>query len=368
MINVYVSGASGAVGTRFVQYLIDGERDVELVLISSTITGYERLQEKFGVYKNVHIQKIDNLCCINTDAQNYFINFAFISDGVPWARIRRNFVLIKTLANFSKANDFKGYVEISSQSVFGFRLESTVDVNSSFGFWCEEYGLTKRAGEKAAEKSLKNSSTRLSIIRLGNVFFRESGPFTQRIFNIYFSRHFSSLNQDGYVNGTLLENAIAGIWHVALNVDEASFKNIYHFSEISEVKWSDIYKLIDCQFEGYRRVLLGEKGAEVTRPSLVIYLTTILKSKYAAPIIRFFSVSVPDRINVMLHSIYRRKRPMNYNQVSHFDDSVLEAFSESNQFKCHYPATFDFPINPANTSQALRAIYLNHIELQDLSS
>lgn len=365
MINVYVSGASGAVGTRFVQYLIDSESEVELVLISSTITGYERLQENFGVYKNVHIQKIENLCCLNSDVQNYFINFAFIADGVPWARIRKNFLLIKTLADFSKTNNFKGFVEISSQSVFGFRLEDTVDVNSKFGFWCEEYGLTKRAGEKAAEKSLNNSSTRLSIIRLGNVFFRESGPFTQRIFNIYFSRHFSSLNQDGYVNGTLLENAIAGIWHVVLNVDEASSKSIYHFSEISDVKWSDIYKLIDSQFEGYKRVLLEKNRSEVTKPSLVLYLTTILKSKYASPIIRFFSVSVPDRINIRLHSIYRRKRPMNYNQTSHFDDSVLEAFSERNQFKCHYPATFEFPINPANASQALQAIYLNHIKHQD---
>ncbi|MDH7944930.1 NAD(P)-dependent oxidoreductase [Pseudohongiella sp. SYSU M77423] len=365
MINLYVSGASGAVGSRFIQYIIDCKSGVELILISSTITGYERLQEKFGLYKNVHIQKIEDLYCISSDAQNYFINFAFIADGVPWARIRKNFLLVKALADFSKAHDFEAFVEISSQSVFGFRLENTVDVNSNFGFWCEEYGLTKRAGERAAEKSLKNSSTRLSIIRLGNVLFRESGPFTQRIFNIYFSRHFLSLNQDGYVNGTFLENAIAGIWHVALNAGEARFNNIYHFSEISEVKWSDIYKLIDSQFGGYKRVLLEETGAEVTKRTLVANITTMLKSKYAAPIIRFFSVSVPDRINIRLHSIYRRKRPMNYNQTSHFDNSVLEAFSEKNQFKCHYPATFDFPINPANASQSLQAIYLSHIELQD---
>jgi len=355
MINVYISGASGAVGSKFVEYLLQQKRNVgKIILISSSIVGSERLKSQYKDYTNIDIQMIDKLICNDPNACNVLVNFAFVSSGVPWARIKNNYRLVFKLATFSKENNFRRFVEISSQSVFGFKLTKSVDIDSSFGFFCEEYGLTKRAGEKATFDVLNASDCSFSIVRLGNVLFKNSGPFTQRIFNIYFSNHFKILNQDGYINATLLENTLAGIWFL-LSIETMTTESIYHFSEVGEIRWKDIYKILENDFSSYaRRVVVRE---EKERAGLMSLVLRILKSKYSAPFIIFLSYASPVVLNRILETLYRKHRNIGYHLAFRVDSSVKNAFSEKHRFISLFPEGFVFPVNSNDAPKKIAEIY-----------
>jgi hypothetical protein len=362
MLNLYVAGASGAIGIRFVKCAIRNYTEIsKFFLIYSTITGKERLMSELGSYENVEYLPIHNLIFEDDSLKkNVFLNFAYVSTGTPWSRIKNNYKLVAKFCQFAKDNDFNHYIEISSQSVFGFSFENNVFIDSIPSIYCEEYGITKFMGEKAVQEYLSSSKCSYTIVRLGNVFFENSGPFMQRIINLGFSDKKDVLKNDGYINGTLLPNTLSGIRFVFNNFHNLPNKSVYHFSEISHFRWSFIGGIVNEYFHelNFCNVV---KDYKKNKKSFLQLLILFLKSKYSGPLLVLLSKVVPQSFEIFFEGFYRERRLSFYFSESKFDLSVLKSFEEKNRFLPYFPLGYRYEIPPVEFEMYLLKIFKSQI-------
>jgi nucleoside-diphosphate-sugar epimerase len=360
MINLYISGGSGAVGIRFIKEALSNYVEISsFTLIYSSNVGKERLFYEFQNFHNVHYMSIHNLIFLKNELINVFINFAFVSNGTPWSRIKKNYVLVERLARFAKCNNFDHFVEISSQSVFGFSFSNDVHVNEKHSFFCEEYGLTKQMGENAVKNVLNNSNCSYSIVRLGNVLFRNSGPFMQRVFNITFSEHKDILSHDGYLNGTLLPNTLAGIRYLINNFGNLPLNSIYHFSEVGHFRWSFIHQILKKDFDQFAFSNIEDNS--IKSNFYFHFLIKFLKSRFSSLILRIFAVIIPSFLDNKIEKIYKKNRISSFASKSNFDQSVLNSFSEKYRFLPYFPKGFRFEVTPIEFENYLSGIFRDQI-------
>lgn len=368
MIDIYILGASGAVGSKFVQFILEDKSYRKIFLISSSNIGMERIQNTYSNSGKVKCLKLDNLSSchkeLNSDYPRVFLNFAFVSNGPPWRRSINNYKLVRKVAQFSKNNLFAHYIEISSQSVFGYQLDSDKAIESRVPLFSEEYGTTKLLGELAAKNVLKRSSTSVSIVRLGNVIFQGSGPFYQRLFNIYCSKQGHNLRNGelGYINGTFLKNTLTGIDYLIKNPSNESV-NIYHFSELSHLRWDSIFNLIDLEFRNLNLHPLEYPNSNIRNdrsvlvPSLKSLFGKLVHSKYSGLIFLVMGLFLPTFLDNWLMKIYRRNRMITYNKITAFDDVVMKPFYNHYRFLPTNPEGFRFEITQKDISHELGEIY-----------
>ena len=355
MYSVVISGASGAIGQKFTDYLLSSAYPaLRIILLSSSNAGFARLKSRYD-----HIEKMEVVSSL-TDCRDMllghklFINFSFVSQGLPWERIRKNRSLAKAYSSFAIANKFDNFVEVSSQSVFGFALADDVDCDASPSLFAEEYGLTKLAAEEEIQRRLSHSSCHYSIVRLGNVLFEESGPFSQRLIEMLFYPEIVQQirSNAGFLNATLLENTIPALAYVLYNRESYASGSIFHFSEASHLRWDLILEVLMRTLDGYEFCA----GSSVERQQ-GFSLVRILRSRGLGPLYNLISYLPTQKMDTSLTRLYRNSRTSSQGNVQVFDESALLAYQERHRFFPNFPMGFRYEVPLCELETRLEEMY-----------
>lgn len=337
-VRLIIAGGSGAVGVHFLNYILAERPDCSVILLSNSITGFERLSVRYSNNSQIELFALEEFLSSNHEmrfADYTFLNFAFPGIGAPWLRIKESRVLINRLTVWCKGAGVKHYIEISSQSVFGYKFDKDVTVDTAPPFFKEEYGFTKKLAEDIVRSNLSNSDVRFTIIRLGNVLFRGSGPFYQRLYSIVLNSNLVVSDFNGYCNATIIENVVAGVLFVVENED--SEDEIYHFSELSHLKWKQLVPITLLNILPKDEPLSRTRSKYSTSPEKIIGVAS------------WFLSYVPSDLG-FLKKLIKAKRKLSISKEVRFPSSALLAFNEKYRFLPHFPKGFRYKV-PLKSSE-----------------
>ena len=155
------------------------------------------------------------------------------------------------------------------------------------------------------------------------------------------------------MNACFLENVIAGLSHILLNAQPEDKKIIYHFSEITEYKWEDIFKIIICNNNlkiDFDNIYLQHqtKHKSLTSGKLQAAYFFLLHP------MGFFTM--PKYFNDRVVQIYRKYKLRNSRQ-NMYDGNLRCIFSEKYRFVNHYPASFSYVVEKKYHFKRLKEIF-----------
>jgi nucleoside-diphosphate-sugar epimerase len=355
MTNLVIFGASGSLGQLFLQKINDEKSISNVICVVRSRQSINRLislnldTEKFRFMFMTDFEALEK----GAMSGSVFLNFSFVSDGPPWTRPIQQRILIETLADLAIFHNALKFVEISSQSVFGYKLSSDVSTRSKPPFLLPEYGLTKLTAENFVKKRLYASEVDCYIIRLGAVFHKNSAPFFQRLISIYAGRSFQSI-YNGNCNGTILENALAGILFVC-DPQFFSPKKVYHFAEIGFMTWDYFFSLFQKRLPT-SRVKLGNYSPK--GKTIIDRMKVASRTKLFYLILRFsLSIQTTHKLNYSFFNYLKSLSLTRYLDDSKVDSETHSVFIESFFFQNEYPFGFRYNVDPIDAEKYFELNY-----------
>jgi len=336
MRNILIFGGSGSLGIEFIRYIVNSSTYQKIIVFTSSTAGQLKLAPyvdsgEISIFTNFD----DN---IDTSAPYDVVNFAFLASGAPWTRPFKNRDLCNKIHDFCRKLGVVNFIEISTQSVFGYNFKADVDYTSTPPRLLSEYGLTKLEGEKAA---IANSSAyeKLSIVRLGNVLFEGSAPFNKRIHDSLMNSRIYDLN--GYSNITLLPNVLSALLYILNSEFPRKGQEIYHFSEFSFVRWSDVHEKVSRSYPG--NIFTVRSNNRHLSKGLKSLAKNIFRSRIFWLVLKlnlFFKLE----FNFLLR-FYIKNRKTTFYVASDFDLDTYDVFRSRNRFLPRFPHGYRYAWN-----------------------
>lgn len=133
-------------------------------------------------------------------------------------------------------------IHVSTQAVFGFGMDKPIAEGYLSNRRDFAYVEAKLEMENLVKKEFANND--LSIIRLGNVWGPGAGTWTGAVADkLVFGQYVAVKGVDGFANITDVKNVASYIVHV-MKTDVPKGHHIYHLSEFSDIKWSQIIDMM----------------------------------------------------------------------------------------------------------------------------
>lgn len=150
----------------------------------------------------------------------------------------------KSILNSVKklVSDQTKIIHVSTQAVFGFGMDKPVRPDFLQDRRDFPYIEAKLAMENLMKKTFPSNN--LSIVRLGNVWGPGAGTWTGALADkLLFGQYVAVEGKDGYSNITDVKNVASYLVHLIKDTSVTG-TNIYHLSEFSSIKWSEIISLM----------------------------------------------------------------------------------------------------------------------------
>jgi nucleoside-diphosphate-sugar epimerase len=352
MVKLVVIGASGIIGQEFVEQIVKERNYTNVFLLSSSERGIISLKRRFGDLENVSVDSID-VSVISKDDTFDVVNFAYSSTGLPWERIKAARILATRLICLGRMSGCRTFIEVGSQSVFGYKFQRDNTIYSKLPTLVPEYCITKQTMERLLSKGLQRSKTNFILVRLGNVITPKSAAFHKRLYQITFDDCYNMYNYDGYMNACFLENVIAGLTHILNNSKLESQQKIYHFAEITEHRWADVFNIIisknELKMENNKLLLQNKNKAK-------IFFRNIFSNLYFIILRLMGFLKIPNFFNYYVVRIYRKYKLRNRGH-NMYDYNLRCIFSEKHRFVNFYPASFSYVIEKKDHYKRLEEVY-----------
>ncbi len=246
--SVYISGASGMIASYLIAYLIWlNEQKSAKIQIFAGIRNKEKAYKRFGEYIEkpfFHLVLKDVIFPLSVEKKiDYIIHAASLASpqfyGIyPVETMLPNIIGSYNLLEYSKANDVKSFLFLSSGAVYG-TISDIAEINeSSIGTFCftskgNEYGESKRSGEALSIAYWREYRVPIKIARIHHTY----GPTVdinedKRVFSEFVSniirRENIVLKSSGLSKRAFcyISDVISGLLKILLSEEDGAVYNI----------------------------------------------------------------------------------------------------------------------------------------------
>ena len=242
-----IVGASGFLGQRYLTESQILRNNFFIICCTSSYNGKSKIDTNFCDL----ILTIDELFIELSDAKYQYIilNMAYSSYGTPWRRILDTKNLLTKLCTIPQNNtNCIGFIEISSQSVFGYKLKEGISPWTKLPSVDNDYCKSKQYAEKIVLKSFTNLKIPFAIIRVGNIIGKGSLPWIERPLKYFHTCNFEMLSDlSGSSNVIYVRNLIDYLNFLINNgvPNSINDSSIHHVVDFPHLKWNQLLKGID---------------------------------------------------------------------------------------------------------------------------
>ncbi|MGE0785867.1 MAG: NAD-dependent epimerase/dehydratase family protein [Sandaracinaceae bacterium] len=172
-----VTGASGFVGGRLCEALVDAGHETRALVFRTPLTASESVTSRLDVVRG-DVRRPED-CARACDGVDFVIHCAALLDPVPSEREADevNHLATATLADAAREAGCRAFVYVSSQAAIGWREDAGLVDEAAPCAPSTAYGRSKRAGELAA-LARASEALRVSVLRPPTVY----GPGEARNF------------------------------------------------------------------------------------------------------------------------------------------------------------------------------------------
>jgi nucleoside-diphosphate-sugar epimerase len=336
--NLILVGVSGFLGQRFLeesQYL---RNNYNIICCTSSLSGSSKIN---SIYCDSIITLKDlNIDFINNLSDFILINMAYSSSGTPWRRIIETKKLLLQLSNLCKESDnCKGFIEISSQSVFGYSLNSDINPWTKIPIVFNDYCQSKQEAEKIVIEKISPTNIPFAIVRVGNILGKGSLPWIDRPLRYLYTQNFEMLeNLSGYSNCIYVKNLIDYLHFLLENKIPTSINNsvFHHLVDYPYLKWNELYKYLNNEnlHFNFNERTQHNKSIPFLIKNAVIYLA----SKFF--ILINISIKVDEYVIFLLRTSQNLKRNSSKNKPIDLNLKVI--YTEKNIFQKFLNINFNF--------------------------
>jgi nucleoside-diphosphate-sugar epimerase len=354
MSELIIFGASGYVGREFLSLVLQDNSYNTVIAVTSSTEGRDFLKYILSEQHELKIVSLEDLgqdSFCNVDV----LNFAFPSHGLPWERVNTARKLAKNISDLCLAWNARQLIQISSQSVFGYKFTNDKTPYNKFPLLAPEYSITKQIMDSELCKSLKKSKCQLTIVRLGNVLSNKSAPFYTRLHQILFDKSYKEYCFSGRVNACFIENVTHGIIHILKNPKNTESNNIFHFAEVTEVQWSDIFLEISSSLDLEPHPVVDNVVLQSKTPP---YKRLFWRILFPLCLRLLMYIKIPRIVNDYIVYLYRKKR-LGQHANSLFDTHLYDIFTEKFEFVNAYPSDFKYVVPKDKHFIKIKEIYGN---------
>ena len=247
--NLILVGVSGFLGQRFLEESQFLREKYNFICCTSSFSGNSKINTKY-CDSIISLINLDSNF-INQIGDFFIINMAYSSSGTPWRRIIDTKKILFQLTKLCKESiNCRGFIEISSQSVFGYELNSDINPWSKIPIVFNDYCQCKQEAEKIVLNNFLFSTIPFSIVRVGNIIGRGSLPWIDRPLRYIYTQNSEMLsNFSGYSNCIYIQNLIDYLHFLIENKNPKSINNsdIHHLVDYPYLKWENLYTNLNSQ-------------------------------------------------------------------------------------------------------------------------
>ncbi|GAB2706076.1 hypothetical protein GCM10027037_35260 [Mucilaginibacter koreensis] len=228
---VVIVGAAGFVGIELVSQL----QNIE----GYDLYAYTRDNGNF-LLQGKNIKNLTDKEISENGPFDIVVNLAYPTVSMAYEFPAVNQKILGTLKKLVSANT--RLIHVSTQAVFGFSMDRPVVADFIANRRDQAYIEAKLSMENFIKRDFPNHN--VSIVRLGNVWGPGAGTWTGSVANrLTFGQFVAVENIDGYANITDVKNVVSYLIHL-IKTDKLSGFNMFHLSEFSNKKWSEIIRLM----------------------------------------------------------------------------------------------------------------------------
>lgn len=359
MNKVLIIGGTGYLGLHLIEQYITKYSHNKIYILNRKISNNVLLKQysKSITIINSSMNDFKSISHISNEFDTV-INLSYVSYGIPFSRYKQTIFNTQTILKLCKNFSVKHYVEISSQSIFGYIPNNEMTPNIFKLKYGTDYELAKSHSEYYLLKNKHKYDFFISVIRPGNIIGTNSVAWTNRIIDLLNSYSpVGYIGSDGFTNATYVKNFSDYICHVSEQPVEKleQFGNIHHLAEFSHVKWNK-FILIFSEILNKKPKYISKNERQITLCNdfkniiKLIGINTIgeyvLKSKALGSLINRILYYLPtkklERYLINKYNISRFNDEYIYNKI---DYDLLDILSTNKEFKSHYIKSWSPPEN-----------------------